>query len=133
MDTVIEEKQALAAEAQEQQPPKITTCTVQKDNLAEALKIASTFLARRSTLPVLSSYHLSADSGRLVVSATNLEAYARVYIGAFTDEDFAIAAPGKLTDVIALLNGRIDLAVNHNNLPNKINAKPAPSSTQSLG
>ncbi len=95
--------------------PKVTHCTVLQDNLLEALKIVAPFAAKKSTLPILTHADLVVEGGRLAVSATNLEQYAKVYIGAqLPDEDFALAMPIKaFSDVIGMLNGQVSLTVKH--------------------
>jgi len=94
-------------------PVKITHANVLQDNLIEAVKMVLPFIAKHSTLPVLSHIALYNEHGRLAVAATNLSAYATVYVGAMIDDDFAIAAPGTaLRDVAGMLNGMIELVVN---------------------
>lgn len=94
--------------------PKITHANVLQDNLIAAVKMVLPFVSKRSTLPVLSHIALYHDGGRLAVAATNLSAYAKVYVGAMIDDEFAIAAPGTaLKDVADMLNGMIELEVNH--------------------
>lgn len=67
-----------------------------QENLAKGLSIVSRAVASRSTtLPVLANVMLSTDSGRLKLSATNLEIGINTWVGAKVDEEGAITVPAR--------------------------------------
>ena len=82
-----------------------------QENLAKGLSIVGRAVAPRSTLPVLSNVMLTAEEGRLKLSATNLEIGIHCWIGAKVDEDGATTVPARLfSDLInSLLPERIDM------------------------
>ncbi len=66
-----------------------------QDNLAKGLSIVGRAVSGRSTLPVLANVLLETDSGRLKLSATNLEIVITCWIGAKVAEDGAITVPAR--------------------------------------
>ena len=83
-----------------------------QENLAKGLSIVSRAVASRSTtLPVLSNVLLSTDSGRLKLSATNLEIGINTWIGAKVEQDGAITVPARtFADLVNTLpSERIDM------------------------
>jgi len=56
-----------------------------QENLAKGLSIVGHAVATRSALPILSNVLLTADQGRLKLSATNLEVGLTCWIGAKID------------------------------------------------
>ena len=67
-----------------------------QENLAKGLSVVGRAVATRSTLPVLSNVMLSTDSGRLKLSATDLEIGINCWIGAKVEEDGATTVPARL-------------------------------------
>ena len=61
---------------------------VLQDNLIAAIKKVKGFAAKRTTLPILEGIQLLCEGGRMRVSATNLEGFAEVWIGAKSPDDF---------------------------------------------
>lgn len=82
-----------------------------QENLAKGLSIAGRAVASRSTLPVLSNVMLATDSGRLKLSATNLELGINCWVGAKVTEEGATTVPARLlTDFVnSLPPEQIDL------------------------
>jgi DNA polymerase-3 subunit beta len=82
-----------------------------QENLAKGLSIVGRAVASRSTLPVLSNVMLATDSGRLKLSATNLELGINCWVGAKVAEEGATTVPARLlTDFInSLPPEQIDL------------------------
>ena len=84
-----------------------------QENLARGLDVVGHAVATRSTLPVLSNILLATDSGRLKLSATNLEVGVSCWIGAKVEEDGATTVPARtLSDLVdALPHERVDLSL----------------------
>ena len=84
-----------------------------QENLAKSLDVVGHAVATRSTLPVLSNILLATDSGRLKLSATNLEVGVSCWIGAKVEEDGATTVPARtLSDLVdALPHERVDLSL----------------------
>jgi DNA polymerase-3 subunit beta len=82
-----------------------------QENLAKGLSIVGRAVASRSTLPVLSNVMLATDSGRLKLSATNLELGINCWVGAKVVEEGATTVPARLlTDFVnSLPPEQIDL------------------------
>jgi DNA polymerase-3 subunit beta len=82
-----------------------------QENLAKGLSIVGRAVASRSTLPVLSNVMLATDSGRLKLSATNLELGINCWVGAKVTEEGATTVPARLlTDFVnSLPPEQIDL------------------------
>jgi DNA polymerase-3 subunit beta len=82
-----------------------------QENLAKGLSIVGRAVASRSTLPVLSNVMLATDSGRLKLSATNLEIGINCWVGAKVEEEGATTVPARLlTDFVnSLPPERIDM------------------------
>jgi DNA polymerase-3 subunit beta len=76
-----------------------------QENLTKGLSVVSRAVASRSTtLPVLSNIMLGTDSGRLKLSATNLEIGINCWVGAKVEQDGAITVPARtFTDLINTL------------------------------
>lgn len=75
--------------------------TVHRDRLQRALGFVERVTARNATLPILSNILLSTESGRLRVSATNLEIGVSSLIGAKVDTDGRVAVPARtLSDFV---------------------------------
>lgn len=66
-----------------------------QENLAKGLSIVSRAVAPRSTLPVLGNILLSAENGRLKLSATTLEMGLTCWIGAKVEEEGATTVPAR--------------------------------------
>ncbi len=84
-----------------------------QENLSKSLDIVGHAVATRSTLPVLSNILLATDSGRLKLSATDLEVGVSCWIGAKVEEEGATTVPARtLSDLVdALPHERIDLSL----------------------
>ena len=82
-----------------------------QENLAKGLSIVSRAVAPRSTLPVLGNILLASDSGRIKLSATNLELGITAWVGGKVEEDGATTVPAKtFVDLINTLPGdRVDM------------------------
>ena len=66
-----------------------------QENLAKGLSIVGRAVSTRSTLPVLGNVLMSTDTGRLKLSATNLEVVITCWIGAKVLEDGEITVPAR--------------------------------------
>lgn len=82
-----------------------------QENLAKGLSIVGRAVSPRSTLPVLGNVLVATDSGRLKLSATNLEVGISCWIGAKVEEDGATTVPARtFTDLIsASPPGQVDM------------------------
>lgn len=82
-----------------------------QENLAKALSVVGRAVSPRSTLPILSHILLVTDSGRLRLSATNLEIGINYWIGARVEEEGGIAVPARtFIDLVnALPPDRVDM------------------------
>lgn len=69
-------------------------CT--QENLSRAISYSERIAGRQATLPILSNFLLETESGRLKISATNLEIGVVTYIGAKIEKEGKIAIPGKV-------------------------------------
>lgn len=77
---------------------------VLQENLAEALRIVGRAVPTRPSIQILSHVLLVAADGRLTLSATTLETFIQVRIGANVRADGAIALPAKtLTELVNTL------------------------------
>jgi DNA polymerase-3 subunit beta len=75
------------------------TCTQEK--LSKALSIVGRTVANRATLPVLSNILMSADNGRLKLTATDLEIGVSTWIGGQAEQNGALTVPARLlTDFV---------------------------------
>lgn len=86
-----------------------------QENLARGLSIVARAVAPRSTLPVLGNVLLSAEEGRLRLSATNLELGITYWIGCKIQEEGATTVPARtFVDLVNTLPNdtlNMDLAV----------------------
>lgn len=69
--------------------------TCLQENLARGLSIVSRAVAQRSTLPVLGNILIATESGRLRLSATNLELGITCWVGAKVIEEGSTTAPAR--------------------------------------
>lgn len=84
---------------------------VTQENLNKALNSVARVANSRNALPILSNVLLKTTSGRLSLSATNLDIAITHYIGAKVDEEGSITVPARLMQdfVGSLPGGVIDL------------------------
>jgi DNA polymerase-3 subunit beta len=84
-----------------------------QENLARGLSLVTRAVQPRSTLPVLANVLVATDSGRLRLSATNLELGITCWIGAKIEEEGATTVPARtFADLIgALPNDRVDMTL----------------------
>lgn len=89
-----------------------------QENFSPALSHVSRFVATKAQLPILNNILLSTDSGRLKLSATNLELGINFWLGSKIDAEGQITIPAKdITEFVSYLPaGRLDLSVNENSL-----------------
>ncbi|HRT40065.1 MAG TPA: DNA polymerase III subunit beta [Candidatus Woesebacteria bacterium] len=94
-----------------------------QENLNLALNHVSRFVAFKAQLPILGNILLTTDSGRLKLSATNLELGINYWVGAKIDKEGTIAVPAReITEFVSYLDpGKIDLTLNSNLLNLKSN------------
>lgn len=87
--------------------------SVLQENLARGLSIVSRAIGTRPTLPVLANVLISAQDGRLRLSATNLEIAIIARVGAKVDDEGAITVPARTFQdfVNALPPERVDLVL----------------------
>jgi len=67
-----------------------------QENLAHGLGIAGRGVSTRGSLPILGNVLLRTDSGRLRLTATNLEVGINCWVPAKVEDDGAITVPAKL-------------------------------------
>ncbi len=84
-----------------------------QENLSRGLSTVARAVAPRSTLPVLSNILLSTDSGRLRLSATNLELGISYWIGAKIEEEGSTTVPARtFVDLVNTLpNDTVSMAL----------------------
>lgn len=89
-----------------------------QENLNTALQHVSRFVASKSQLPILGNILLATDSGRLRLSATNLELGINYWIGAKIEVEGSLTVPAKdLTEYVSYLpSGKLDLSVDDHGL-----------------
>ena len=76
-----------------------------QENLSHGLGVVQRAVATRTTLPITQHVLLATDSGRLKLSATNLEIAISTWVGAEINEEGAITVPARLlTDFVNTLN-----------------------------
>jgi DNA polymerase-3 subunit beta len=85
-----------------------------QENLARGLSIVGRGVSTRGTLPILGNVLLRTDSGRLKLTATNLEIGVNCWVPAKIEDEGAITVPAKLfTDFVnSLPAGPIEIALN---------------------
>jgi DNA polymerase-3 subunit beta len=64
------------------------------EQLASAVSLAHRFVEKKPNLPVLGSIFIAAESGRLILRATNLECGIEVTLSAKVSENGVVAVPG---------------------------------------
>jgi DNA polymerase-3 subunit beta len=70
--------------------------TCRQENLEKGLNQVYKAVPNKANLPILSNVHLLAESGRLRISATNLDTSIITYVGASIEEEGAITVPAKI-------------------------------------
>lgn len=92
--------------------------SVLKENLAKALSISGRVVSTRGSLEILSHVMLTTESGRLRVSATNLEVGINYWIGSKVEGEGTITVPARLfSDVISSLSSeKIELSLEEQTL-----------------
>ena len=92
--------------------------SVLKENLAKALSTCGRVVSTRGSLEILSNVMLSTESGRLKISATNLEVGVNYWLGAKVEKEGAITVPARLlTDVVnSLSTEKVELEIEEMNL-----------------
>lgn len=89
-----------------------------QENFNAALTVVSRFVSAKTQLPILSHILMCTDSGRLKLSATNLELGINYWLGAKVESEGTITLPVKeIAEFVSYLSpGKIDLDLNENNL-----------------
>lgn len=70
--------------------------SVNHNRILSALRLLDHFTSKKQTLPILTSLLLKSESGRIRISATNLEMGCHVWIPAKIEEDGEVAVPSKI-------------------------------------
>lgn len=88
--------------------------TCLQENLARGLQIAGRAVSTRGSLPILGNVLLRTESGRLKLTATNLEVGINVWVPGKVDDEGSITVPAKLfTDFVnSLPPGPAELSLN---------------------
>jgi len=88
--------------------------SVLQENLAQGLSIVSRAVSPRSSLPILSNILMSAEDGRLKLSATDRELGITSWIGAKIEDPGATTIPARtLTDLVSTFpQEKIDFELN---------------------
>jgi DNA polymerase III subunit beta len=96
-----------------------------QENLNIALSSVSRFVSLKAQLPILSNILFSTDSGRLKLSATNLELGINYWLGAKIDTEGSFTLPAKeITEFISYLPvGRLNLELNPQSLLEIVSSK----------
>jgi DNA polymerase-3 subunit beta len=89
-----------------------------QENLNSALSHVSRFVSPKTHLPILSNILFSTDSGRLKLTATNLEIGINYWIGAKIETEGSFTIPSKeISEFISYLpSGKIDLSLDKQQL-----------------
>ncbi|PJE64215.1 MAG: DNA polymerase III subunit beta [Candidatus Ryanbacteria bacterium CG10_big_fil_rev_8_21_14_0_10_43_42] len=78
--------------------------TVLKDNLKEAVLLAEKTTGRKSSLPILSAILITAEKGRITLTATNLETGIEITLPGKIEQEGRIAVPARvLSSYVGLL------------------------------
>ena len=98
--------------------------SVLQENLAQGLSVVSRAVSPRSSLPILSNILLSAEDGRLRLSATDRELGITSWIGAKIEESGATTIPARtLTDLVSTFpQEKIDFELNSQTQTLKLSA-----------
>lgn len=85
-----------------------------QENLARGLQIAGRAVSTRGSLPILGNVLLRTESGKVKLTATNLEVGINVWVPARIEDEGAITIPAKLfTDFVnSLPPGQAELSLN---------------------
>jgi DNA polymerase-3 subunit beta len=96
-----------------------------QENLNIALSSVSRFVALKAQLPILSNILFTTDSGRLKLSATNLELGINYWLGAKISDEGSFTIPAKeITEFVSYLpTGKLDLELNPQSLLEVSSAK----------
>jgi DNA polymerase-3 subunit beta len=102
-----------------------------EENLNPALAHVSRFVSAKAQLPILNHILFSTDSGRLKLSATNLEMGINYWVGAKIETEGSLCLPAKdITEFISYLPaGKIDLDLNDQQLLSVKSAKASSTFT----
>ncbi len=107
--------------------------TCKQQDLSRGLSIVGHAVSNRSTLPILANILLTADQGRLKLSATNLEIGINCWVDAEVHEEGATTVPAKTFSelVSSLTQGQVDLIVPEDS--HSINVKTAKNNANVKG
>ena len=88
-----------------------------QENLNNALSTVSRFVTAKAQLPILSHILFQSESGRLKLSATNLELGINYWLGAKITEEGAFTIPSReITEFVSYLPpGKLDLSLSDKN------------------
>jgi len=105
-----------------------------QENLSKALSHLSRFTSGKVQLPILSHLLISSDSGRLKISATNLEFALSYWVGAKIESEGTFCVPAReLTEFVSYLpSGKLDFELDANKLL-KLQADKAQSTFTTTG
>lgn len=108
--------------------------SVLQENLARGLSMVSRAISSRPTLPILGNILITAEDGRLRLSATNLELAIIARVGAKVDEEGAITVPAHTFQdfVNALPPERIDLTLDPKTRSLKVQCGSATSNIRGI-
>ncbi len=108
--------------------------SVLQENLARGLSMVSRAIGSRPTLPILGNVLITAEDGRLRLSATNLELAIIARVGAKVDEEGAITVPARTFQdfVNALPPERIDLTLDPKTRSLKVQCGSATSNIRGI-
>ncbi|MHB8630058.1 MAG: DNA polymerase III subunit beta [Aggregatilineales bacterium] len=108
--------------------------SVLQENLARGLSMVSRAIGSRPTLPILGNILVTAEDGRLRLSATNLELAIIARVGAKVDEEGAITVPARTFQdfVNALPPERIDMTLDQKTRTLKVQCGSATSNIRGI-
>ncbi len=87
--------------------------SVKQENFVQALQLVLRVVTSKITLPILNNFLIEVESGKIIVSSTNLDVAISVTVTATNTQIGKIAVPGKiLNDLVSTLNpGDLELEV----------------------
>lgn len=96
---------------------------ITKENFLKASMLAEKLTGKNLNLPILNSLLISAQKGKIKITATNLDASLEIFTVAKVDQEGVIAVPAKvINSIVSSLKDDV-ISISYNNVNLKITAK----------